>query len=153
MVNASYNSRRVEALPVQSWSKAKLMEWLDEKGIILLCHGDHQLSGIAYPDKALKKKVWAIAKACKPSQVRYVIDEMAAKHGNNTCTLCMYIYIVGHEVVRLPVAHCELNPIQSLSQRSNCCRYRKYNGIHKSLCHGAAWNFCHVISILTYCPK
>ena len=32
MDNASYHSRRVEALPVQSWSKAKLMEWLDEKG-------------------------------------------------------------------------------------------------------------------------
>ena len=37
---------------------------------------------------------------------------MAAKHSNNTCTLCMYIYIVGHEVVRLPVAHCKLNPIE-----------------------------------------
>lgn len=24
---------------------------------------------------------------------------------------CMYMY-VGHEVVRLPVAHCELNPIE-----------------------------------------
>ena len=34
MDNASYYSHRVEVLPIESWTKMKLMEWLDEKGIM-----------------------------------------------------------------------------------------------------------------------
>ena len=33
MDNASYHSCRSEPIPVQSWTKVKLMEWLEEHGI------------------------------------------------------------------------------------------------------------------------
>jgi transposase len=85
MDNASYHSRRLEPMPIQNWTKSKLIEWLSAHGI-------------QYPDKALKKELWSIVAAYKPHVVRYVVDEMAVAHG--------------HEVVRLPVAHCELNPIE-----------------------------------------
>ena len=34
MDNASYHSCRMEVLPIESWTKTRLMEWLDEKGIM-----------------------------------------------------------------------------------------------------------------------
>ena len=84
MDNASYHSRRCEEIPVKSWTKKKLIEWLDGKGI-------------AYPPKALKSEVYSIIQGLRLTP-RYKVDEMALA--------------AGHEVVRLPVAHCTLNPIE-----------------------------------------
>lgn len=47
--------------------------------------------GMTYPEKALKRELWSIVKSSKPSQVRYVIDENAAKHGNTNYITCMNI--------------------------------------------------------------
>ena len=44
MDNAPYHSRRKEEYPVQSWSKKKMMEWLDAKAI-------------PYPEKCLKTEI------------------------------------------------------------------------------------------------
>ncbi|XP_065911844.1 uncharacterized protein [Dysidea avara] len=84
MDNASYHSRHLEEQPKQKWRKAQLKEWLDKKRI-------------AYPESSLKRDLWEIIKRAK-APPRYAIDEIAGSKG--------------HEVVRLPVAHCELNPIE-----------------------------------------
>lgn len=85
MDNAPYHSRRREEYPVQSWTKKKMVEWLDKKAI-------------PYPDKCLKTDIWSIVKRHRPAHPEYVVDYVAKQ--------------AGHEVVRLPVAHCELNPIE-----------------------------------------
>ena len=85
MDNAPYHSRRKEEYPVQSWTKKKMVEWLDTKAI-------------PYPEKCLKSDIWSIVKRHRPDQPEYHVDETAKQSG--------------HEVVRLPVAHCELNPIE-----------------------------------------
>ena len=84
MDNASYHSRRCEELPVKNWTKKRMIEWLDEKGI-------------PYPPKALKSEIFSIIQGLNLTP-QYVVDEMARA--------------AGHEVVRLPVAHCTLNPIE-----------------------------------------
>ena len=84
MDNASYHSRRCEELPVKNWTKKRMIEWLDEKGI-------------PYPPKALKSEIFSIIQRLNLTP-RYVVDEMARA--------------AGHEVVRLPVAHCTLHPIE-----------------------------------------
>ena len=85
MDNAPYHTRCKEEYPVKSWTKTRLVGWLDQRSI-------------AYPEKALKIEIWAIAEANRPATPEYVMDELASQ--------------AGHEVVRLPVAHCELNPIE-----------------------------------------
>ena len=85
MDNAPYHSWRKEEYPVQSWTKKKMAEWLDAKAI-------------PYPDKCLKTDLWNIVRHHRPDQPEYYVDEVAKQ--------------AGHEVVRLPVAHCELNPIE-----------------------------------------
>ena len=85
MDNASYHSRRKEAMPTSSWCKGDMITWLMEKDI-------------PYPDKNTKKILYDIIRKHKDEYLKYVIDEMAKAHG--------------HEVVRLPPYHCELNPIE-----------------------------------------
>ena len=71
-------------IPVQSWTKGRMTEWLDGKGI-------------SYPPKALKSEIFSIIQGLCLTPI-YAVDEMARD--------------AGHEVVRLPVAHCTLNPIE-----------------------------------------
>ena len=52
---------------------------------------------IEYPESALKRKLFQLVRASNPKP-KFVVDEMAKA--------------VGHEVVRLPPYHCELNPIE-----------------------------------------
>ena len=84
MDNTSYHSRLDDPVPTKSWTKKRMIEWLDS----------HHIS---YPEKALKSEIWSIIHRIDASP-KYVIDEMA--------------HASGHEVVRLPVAHCTLNPIE-----------------------------------------
>ena len=105
MDNAPYHSRRKEQLPNKSWTLGKMMEWLSARGI-------------TYPVWPLKSEVWKIVECNRPHHPIYVIDEaahLASKDWHNlhkSCTQHYWYVYTGHEVVRLPVAHCELNPIE-----------------------------------------
>lgn len=82
--NASYHSRRLEKVPTTNSRKKEMQDWL-------LAHG------IQYPEKALKRELIALIRLSNP-QPKYTVDEIAKTFG--------------HEVVRLPPYHCELNPIE-----------------------------------------
>ncbi|XP_011410263.1 PREDICTED: uncharacterized protein LOC105316780 [Amphimedon queenslandica] len=85
MDNASYHSRRFEPLPTSSWRKGDMISWLVNKSI-------------PFPAGSTKKALYIIIKQHKSKYLQYAIDEMAKS--------------AGYEVVRLPVGHCELNPIE-----------------------------------------
>lgn len=67
MDNASYHSRRSEAVPVKSWTKKKMLEWLRQKEI-------------QFPPKAKKDEIFSIISRLNPTP-RYVVDDMAAAAG------------------------------------------------------------------------
>ena len=67
--------------------------------------------GIQFPENCLKSELWAIVESHQPMKPRYHYDEMAFAEGE-VCCVCVRRAFTGHEVVRLPVAHCELNPIE-----------------------------------------
>lgn len=85
MDNASYHSRRLEALPTSQWKKGQIIEWLVNKNI------PHD------PNK-LKPQLLNLARIHKNKYLKYAVDEMARTHN-----------ITVH---RLPPYHCELNPIE-----------------------------------------
>lgn len=85
MDNASYHSRRQKALLTSNWRKGDMIKWLTNKGIPL-------------PAKCIKKTVDAVIKRHKDKYRKYITHEM--------------VKAAGHEVVRLPPYHCELNPIE-----------------------------------------
>ncbi|CAK1583756.1 unnamed protein product [Parnassius mnemosyne] len=82
--NASYHSRRQEKIPVTSWKKIDIQEWLSSKQI-------------SYEVKETKVQLLKKVKDVKIQYQSYVVDELAKA--------------VGVEVLRLPY-HCELNPIE-----------------------------------------
>ena len=84
MDNASYHSRLCEEVPSKSWTKTKMIDWL-------------VYYDVPFSPRALKSELYAIIQA-QHVQRRHVVDEMAKTEG--------------HEVVRLPVGHCTLNPIE-----------------------------------------
>ena len=67
MDNATYHSRRSEPLPVKSWTKKRMIEWL-------------QVKWVQYYKKAINSDIFAIIQRQKPT-ARYVVDEMAAAKG------------------------------------------------------------------------
>jgi len=85
MDNASYHSVKKDPIPMISWKKQDIINWLESKGEI-----------ITYPTTkgALLSKV----KTMQLQYDKYVIDEYA-KDNNKT-------------ILRLPPYHCELNPIE-----------------------------------------
>ena len=77
MDNASYHSRRSEPLPVKSWTKKRMIEWLQAKGI-------------GFPLKARKNEVFDIIQQQNPT-AKYATDEVAAVAGKKlNMTLLMY---------------------------------------------------------------
>ena len=82
--NASYHNSVVERVPTKSSRKADMQAWLENHGI-------------SYDSKDLTADLLAKIVAAQPKTV-YLTDKAAESEG--------------HEVVRLPVAHCELNPIE-----------------------------------------
>ena len=84
MDNASYHSRKLEPIPTMSSRKSQMQDWL-------VAHG------IEFPERALKRELINLIRLSNP-QPKYVVDELAKASG--------------HEVVRLPPYHCELNPIE-----------------------------------------
>ena len=95
------NTRLLEEVPVKSWTKKKMVAWLEERNI-------------PFDPKAKKPEIFSITQGLGVTP-KYIVDEMALA--------------ASHEVVRLPVAHCVLNPIElAWSQvegyiRANNCRF------------------------------
>ena len=84
MDNAPYHSRRLEPVPTMSSRKQVMQDWLTQHGI-------------EFPENALKRELYSLIKMSSFTP-KYAVDEMAK--------------VAGHEVVRLPPYHCELNPIE-----------------------------------------
>ena len=82
--NASYHSRRLEKVPTTNSRKSEMQDWLIKHGI-------------QFPERALKAELLSLIRLSNPKP-KYVVDEIAKTFG--------------HEVVRLPPYHCELNPIE-----------------------------------------
>ena len=74
----------LESVPTMSSRKQQMHDWSMAKGI-------------EYPESALKREVFQLVCASNP-KTKFAVDEMAKA--------------AGHEVVRLPPYHCELNPIE-----------------------------------------
>ena len=83
--NVSYHSRNSDSYPKSNWRKQQLIDWLKEKNVTI-------------PDKALRAELWTMAKAEREKYSSKVVDKVAMR--------------AGHTVIRLPMYHCELNPIQ-----------------------------------------
>ncbi|XP_037518103.1 uncharacterized protein LOC119394874 [Rhipicephalus sanguineus] len=85
MDNASYHSAQVEKVPSSSSRKADIQCWLKSKSI-------------PFSDDYLKSELLQLVKQNKHMFLAYQIDTLASA--------------AGHEIVRLPPYHCELNPIE-----------------------------------------
>ncbi|XP_062520191.1 uncharacterized protein LOC134195205 [Corticium candelabrum] len=83
--NAPYHNSVVEKVPTKSSRKKEMQEWLTRKRI-------------PFSDKDLKKDLFAKIQLSVPNRKLYATNEAA-----KAC---------GHIVLRSPVAHCELNPIE-----------------------------------------
>ena len=81
MDNASYHSRRLEPVSIMSSRNQILQDWLTA-------------FAIEFPENALKRELYTLFKMTKFTP-KYAVDEMAKA--------------AGHEVVRLPPYHCEIN--------------------------------------------
>ena len=82
--NASYHNKQKDKPPTTATRKDDIRKWLDEHNI-------------QYSDKDIKKTLLDKVRQHRPRPL-YLTDEVAQKHG--------------HTVLRLPIAHCELNPIE-----------------------------------------
>lgn len=85
MDNAAYHSVKKDRIPVMSWKKQDIINWLESKG-----------ENISYP--TTKGALLSQVKTIHTEHDKYVIDDYA-KDNNKT-------------VLRLPPYHCELNPIE-----------------------------------------
>ena len=86
MDNAPYhNARTAESLnPTTAWNKTKIQDWLSRNNIL-------------FSESATNKELLEITGRHRTATV-YETDRMAE--------------LQGHKVLRLPVRHCELNPIE-----------------------------------------
>ncbi|XP_050302789.1 uncharacterized protein LOC126740704 [Anthonomus grandis grandis] len=83
--NAPYHNKQVEKIPTSLTKKAEIQDWL-------------RLRGIPYDDNMLKPQIYYLIKLHKPKYKKYEIDEL--------------FNAKGHEVLRLPPYHPDLNPIE-----------------------------------------
>lgn len=84
MDNASYHTVQKNKVPTTQTRKAEIQEWLDS-------------NGINYEDSLTKPELLCLVNKHKPEPL-YVADELLKQYG--------------HEVLRLPPYHCDLNPIE-----------------------------------------
>ena len=82
--NASYHNKQKDKPPTTASRKEEIKKWLD----------NHNIS---YDEKDIKKTLLEKVRQHRPKPL-YLTDEAAEHHG--------------HTVLRLPVSHCELNPIE-----------------------------------------
>ena len=101
MDNASYHSRLACKIPSSSWRKADMQEWLGQNGVVF--------------DVSLRKpELWDLVRPLKKKKM-FFLDGLAAEEG--------------HQVVRLPAYHCDLNPIEMIwSQLKGFVRSRNTTG-------------------------
>ncbi|KAE9529194.1 hypothetical protein AGLY_011990 [Aphis glycines] len=83
--NAPYHSVKKESIPTTAWTKARIQQWLESKGVVIT-------------EPLVKIELLQKVKLIKNQFEKYVVDEEAKKQ-NKT-------------VLRLPPYHCELNPIE-----------------------------------------
>lgn len=87
MDNAPCHSVRVSQFPTMMWIKPEIQSWLAERGIVW----EHDM---------IKQELLALAEPLRKSCEQFVIDEIAKA--------------AGHEVLRIPPYHSELNPIEKV---------------------------------------
>ena len=86
MDNAPYHSVRLYRRPNTSWRKQDIVEWLQKKNL-------------AFDEKSVKAELVSLAQQfVDKDENKYVVDDLASK--------------AGHEVLRLPPYHSNLNPIE-----------------------------------------
>ena len=83
--NASYHSRNADDFPVSKWKKSQFQDWLK----------DHK---IPFRPDALRTELWMLCKIYRATNTSKVIDNIAKRYG--------------HEVLRLPPYHCDLNAVE-----------------------------------------
>ena len=83
--NASYHSKYSDDHPKSTWKKAQYAEWLKKRKI-------------PYAKDALRPTLWKLAKEKRENYPAYRLEKIAYKYG--------------HEIVRPPPYHCQLNPIE-----------------------------------------
>lgn len=83
--NASYHNKQLNKCPSSSSTKAVMQAWLQE-------------NQIAFSQSMLKIELLELIKRHKPVNTRYVIDDILTAHG--------------HDILRLPPYHPELNAIE-----------------------------------------
>lgn len=101
MDNAPYHSRVVNRVPSSSWRKGDIQEWLTQNGVVF--------------DQGLRKpELLELVRPLRKKRL-FFLDGLAAEEG--------------HQVVRLPPYHCELNPIELIwSQLKGFVRSRNTTG-------------------------
>ena len=88
MDNASYHTVRPETIPTSNSRKSTIQDWLRM----------HDIQG--WQDSDPKAVIYELVKQNREKFLKYRVDEFALANG--------------HEVVRLPPYHCELNPIEQV---------------------------------------
>lgn len=83
--NASYHSRNSEDFPNSKWRKAQYQKWLED-------------NGIKFPSDAIRDEMWVLCKQHRDEKASKVVEKIAKKYG--------------HEILRLPPYHCDLNAIE-----------------------------------------
>ena len=101
MDNASYHSAKDEEnAPKQAWRKERLANWLRAKNI-------------EFDPKSKKDHIWELAREKAKSEPRYRVDDIIRE--------------AGHQVVRLPPYHCDLNPIGNFLFQVSKIKFRYQN--------------------------
>ena len=77
--NASYHSHCSDPVPVKRWTKQKMQDWLQSKGI-------------EFPTNALKAELYSIIQRLKPTSC-YVVDDMAAAAGKYSLKIVFSLLI------------------------------------------------------------
>nr|XP_042912462.1 uncharacterized protein LOC122272631 [Parasteatoda tepidariorum] len=85
MDNAAYHTKVLNPVPTKSSTKDKMCVWLEKKQII-------------HNKKMRKVELFELITANAPTEKQYCIDELLKEQG--------------HDVLRLPPYHCDLNPIE-----------------------------------------
>lgn len=83
--NASYHNKVYDSAPNSNSKKCDMHAWLSDKGI-------------SFTTEMLKPELYQLIKSNKIRFQRFIIDDILAEHG--------------HEVLRLPSYHPDLNPIE-----------------------------------------
>ena len=74
---------------------------------------------LEFPENALRKDLWLLAKTKAAEEPRYKVDDIIKE--------------AGHEVLRLPPYHCDLNPIGIFHKYYFRCKKFNYDFIAENI--------------------